>query len=104
MRITSQTKVEIHLNNEVPVNPFEFASQVQSNQKLINPSKRISILFNKGRYFESNYLPQRTQDYLANQNIKIEYNGAVGSWKQLELFVYLMNTLNVYVNIKTDWV
>jgi len=103
-KITSQTEVEVHLGNEIPRDPFGFASQVQQAQKLSNPTEKINILFNKGRYFETNPLLKRTQDYLESQGIKIQYDAAVDSWKKLEKFVHLMNSLNIYVNINIDWI
>jgi hypothetical protein len=91
----------------VPAKPFDFAKTIQYSQpKRSSMRSEHTILFNKGRYFETSiYTPQLLQDICELTGFKPQHtNMIVQSWKDLEDFVIAMNILGIYVDITVDWI
>ena len=91
---------------------FKFVGDINKEQfKIIDCLGRdnhqnISVLFNKGRYFEMSIY---NKDLLISISkaikCKIQYNNMlVGSKDKLEALVKAFNKRNYYVNINVDWI
>lgn len=104
MNITKTIETEEHCGILLPKDPYSFAKAIENAQER-DLSYSLTILFNKGRYFECS--PNRTilQEISELTKLEIQYNTMIcGSWKQLEDFVIAMNCLDTYVNITVDWI
>lgn len=105
--ITETIELEEHCGNMQPKEPWKFKDKLQYSQdtKLINGYSH-SVLFNKGRYFETSiYNKEVLREVSELTGIAPQYgNMIVGSWKKLEDFVIAMNCLGIYVKIDLDWV
>lgn len=106
--ITSTIELEEHCGNLVPKDPWSFAKSVENAQCYdeLKGAMIHSILFNKGRYFETSMYDQSLLNEVSKLiNSPIKYNNMiVDSWKKLEDFVIAMNCLNVIVRINIDWI
>lgn len=92
---------------QLPDDPYQFAKAIQYSQprRSTLPGEH-TILFNKGRYFETSiYTPQLLQGICELTGFKPQHtNMIVQSWKDLEDFVIAMNILGIYVDITVDWI
>jgi hypothetical protein len=104
MNITDTIETEELCGTIIPKDPWSFAKTIENAQER-NLSYSLTILFNKGRYFECSPNKVMLQEISELTGLKIQYNTMIcGSWKQLEDFVITMNCLNTYVNITIDWI
>lgn len=105
MSITANTLTEIHCGNSQPKDPWKFGMDIQCSQPT-NLLGRHTILFNKGRYFETSIYNKETLEQVSElTGLKPQYtNMIVGSWKNLEDFVIAMNIIGIYVSINIDWI
>lgn len=107
MSITSTTFTQSHGTLAVPADPYKFAKAIQYSQPSPYTMKGDhTILFNKGRYFETTIgNPQILHALCALTGFKaVHGNMIVQSWKDLEDFVIAMNILGIYVDITIDWI
>ena len=111
--ITNTIELKEHLGSFQPKDPFGFAASIILSQaQEINPFQRdqdeyvCSVLFNKGRYFETSIDdPKILKEVSELIDSPIKYrNMIVDSWRKLEDFVIAMNCLGIYVSIHTDWI
>jgi hypothetical protein len=111
MSITAGTTTEkdLHPNTgkDQPAKPFDFAKTIQYSQpKRSSMQSEHTILFNKGRYFETSiYSPQILTELCELTGFKHQdSNMIVQPWTDLEDFVIAMNILGIYVDITVDWI
>jgi len=108
MSITKAVKTEDHLGNQVPVNPWKLGMDIQCSQDtaLIRTGEIHTVLFNKGRYFETTIHDANLRRYIAQAiKSKIKYKTMiVDSWRKLEAFVKAMNNKGYYIKINIDWI
>ena len=104
--ITQTTELEEHCGNLQPKDPYTFAKFIERQQEYKKLDANHTILFNKGRYFETSISNKKVLHEVSELiNSSIEYNNMiVASWKKLEDFVIAMNCLGIYVNIDIDWI
>lgn len=110
MSITSKTPLgDAPSGVNVPADPYNFGKAIQYSQ----PSRykydykgEHTILFNKGRYFETTIgNPQLLKSICELTGFKPQYtNMIVQSWRDMEDFVIAMNILGIYVEITIDWI
>lgn len=98
-------KVELDKFN-TPKDPWKFAREIESSQGRSNDYKsNHSILFNKGRYFETTLYSKKLTASIAQAiKVKTQYGMVVASWKHLESFVKAMNKRGYYIKINIDWI
>lgn len=104
MNITDTIETEEFCGTLIPKDAWSFAKTIENAQEH-NLSYSLTILFNKGRYFECN--PNRTilKEISELTELEIQYHTMIcGSWKKLEDFVIAMNCLDTYVHITIDWI
>lgn len=91
---------------ETPKDPYKFATSIQYAQDVMSLQNMHTILFNKGRYFETSIQNEDLREFVANYtDLKIEYaNMIVGRWDKMETFVQAMNERGYYVRINIDWI
>jgi hypothetical protein len=104
--ITSTIELKEHCGTLEPKDPWKFAKDIQNSQECKLGSAKHSILFNKGRYFETSlYNEQLCKEISELIQSPIKYNNMiVDSWLKLEDFVIAMNCLGIYVIINIDWI
>ena len=104
--ITSTIETEEHLGNLQPKDPWDFAKTIERTQTVESTTDGISLLFNKGRYFEMSVYDHKLLVSISKAvKIKIECrNMLCGSWRKLEAPVRAFNKRGVYVRIDVDWV
>lgn len=103
MSITSTALLDERGN---PLDPWAFGMSIQSSQTDVPYDNTHHILFNKGRYFETDVHPKELRDEVSEMcGIPVQYNTMiVGSWKQMEDFVIAMNIKGIRVKIDIDWI
>lgn len=108
MSITSLCITEEHCGNTQPKDAWRFGKDIQHSQsrEITLTGGRHTVLFNKGRYFETSFYDKKLMNEVAKlSDCKIEFNNMiVGSWKKLEDFVIAMNISGYYVDINIDWI
>lgn len=104
--ITSKLVLEEHCGLHQPKDPWAFATAVQASQKNRTSSDIHTILFNKGRYFETTiYNSKIRQEVSELIQSPVKYDSMiVDSWRKLEDFVIAMNCLGIHVIINIDWI
>jgi len=87
---------------------FAFVEQINQQQRDRNLERHnnVSVLFNKGRYFEMSVYNKPTRSSIAQAiKCKVQYsNMLVGPKTKLEALVKAFNKKGVYVVIKVDWI
>jgi len=89
-----------------PKDPWSFAKAVERSQEYNKMQQSHTILFNKGRYFETSIYNKNVLNEVS-ELIKspIQFNNMIAdSWRKLEDFVIAMNCFGIYVNIDIDWI
>lgn len=105
--ITSTIELEEHCGFLQPKDPWKFAKDIEVSQPTSLISNRShTILFNKGRYFETTIIDKSLRASISQAiKSKIKYNTMItDSWKKLEAFVKAMNKRNIYIHINIDWI
>lgn len=105
--ITQTVELEEHLGNFSPKDPWSFGKSIERQQEFARlKAGTHTILFNKGRYFETSIYNKKVLNEVSElTGIKIQYNNMiVASWKQMEDFVIAMNCLGIAVLINIDWI
>jgi hypothetical protein len=102
--ITSTIELEEHCGSFYPKDAWAFGRAIESNQEN-NLKNIISVLFNKGRYFETTVPNRIIKEISELIQSPIQYDTMiVDSWKKLEDFVIAMNCLDYYVKINIDFI
>lgn len=103
--ITSQAVLEEHCGINVPKDPWKLGKDIQYSQPH-SLNNNHTILFNKGRYFETSIYDKKLRASIAQAiKSKVKYNTMiVDSWRKLEAFVKAMNKRDYYINIDIDWI
>ena len=103
MSITANTPLDA---NQKPENPWKFGTDIQYSQPRELLQSNHSILFNKGRYFETSIYDKAVLNEISSlTGLEIQYNNMiVASWKDMEDFVIAMNILGFYVKITIDYI
>ncbi len=103
--ITNTIELEEHLGKQQPKDPYNFARSIECRQEQNLPYIH-TILFNKGRYFETSiYNKQHLIEISELITSPIQYNNMiVDTWRKLEDFVIAMNCLGYYVKIQIEWI
>ena len=101
--ITAQTAVDKY---NQPESPYKFATSIESAQDADYHDPQISILFNKGRYFETSVYGKDIIKELSDlTGIEVQYhNMFVASWRKLEDFVDACNACGYRCVINVDWI
>ncbi len=104
MNITNTVETETYGSITLPKDPYSFAKAIENSQEN-NLSNSLTILFNKGRYFECTPNRNLLQEISQLTGLEIQFNNMMcGSWRKLEDFVIAMNCLDTYVKINIDWI
>lgn len=104
--ITSTIELEKHGSGFIPKDPYGFATKVQYAQNKKDCDNEHTILFNKGRYFETSIYNKKVLNEVSELiGSEVQYDTMiVDSWTKLEDFVTAMNCLGYYVKIEIDWI
>ena len=103
--ITEQAELEEHCGTLQLKSPWAFRDElIKMQPNDLNNSH--TILFNKGRYFETTLPNQALRVSIAKAiKCKLQYKTmTIGSWKKLESFIKAMNKRGYYVYISLDWI
>jgi len=104
--ITSQVELEEICGRVVPKDAWRFGKAIEAAQDYSKLEGRHTILYNKGRYFETSIHDHKLLVSISKAiKSKIQYKTMIAdSWRKLEAFVKAMNKRGYYVAITIDWI